>query len=159
MQSNRFPVFREQHPLSSARPVFRRAAAVAVATAITFAIVLDEYGTTAGLVTLEDLIEEIVGDIRDEFDEWESQIIRCTGDNEYEIEGSARLADINDALGTDIESEDYDSIGGHMIELLDHFPEEGETVREGNYLYSILKMDNNRIESVYLKIMKGTDTL
>ncbi len=126
---------------------------------ITFAIVLDEYGTTAGLVTLEDLIEEIVGDIRDEFDEWESQIIRCTGDNEYEIEGSARLADINDALGTDIESEDYDSIGGHMIELLDHFPEEGETVREGNYLYSILKMDNNRIESVYLKIMKGTDTL
>ena len=126
---------------------------------ITFAIVLDEYGTTAGLVTLEDLIEEIVGDIRDEFDEWESEIIRCIGDNEYEIEGSARLADINDTLGTDIESEDYDSIGGHMIELLDHFPEEGETVREGNYLYSVRKMDHNRIEIVYLKILKGDEAL
>lgn len=126
---------------------------------ITSAIVLDEYGTTAGLVTLEDLIEEIVGDIRDEFDDWESEVIRCVGDNEYEIEGSARLADINDALGTDIESEDYDSIGGHMIELLDHFPEEGETVREGNYLYCVRKMDNNRIEIVYLKILKGTEAL
>ena len=63
-----------------------------------------------------------------------------------------KLDDLNDILGTDIESEDYDSIGGHMIELLDHLPEEGDTVMEGNYLYSIKKMDKNRIETVYLRI-------
>ena len=119
---------------------------------ISFAVVLDEYGSTAGLITLEDLIEEIVGDIRDEFDEDEAEAIRCVGTNEYEVESSMKLDDLNDILGTDIESEDYDSIGGHMIELLDHLPEEGETVMEGNYLYSIKKMDKNRIETVYLRI-------
>lgn len=119
---------------------------------ISFAVVLDEYGSTAGLITLEDLIEEIIGDIRDEFDEDEADAIKCVGTNEYEIEGSIKLDDLNDILGTDIESEDYDSIGGHMIELLDHLPEEGETVMEGNYLYSIKKMDKNRIETVYIKI-------
>ncbi len=119
---------------------------------ISFAIVLDEYGSTAGLVTLEDLIEEIVGDIKDEFDASEAESIRCIGTNEYEIEGSMKLDDLNDTLGTDIESDDYDSIGGHMIELLDHLPKEGETVKEGNYLYSIKRMDKNRVEIVYLQI-------
>ena len=123
---------------------------------ISFAIVLDEYGSTAGLVTLEDLIEEIVGDIKDEFDESETDAIRCIGTDEYEIEGSSKLDDLNDVLGTEIESEDYDSIGGHMIELLDHLPIEGETVKEGNYLYSIKKMDKNRVEIVYLKIERHT---
>ena len=123
---------------------------------ISFAIVLDEYGSTAGLVTLEDLIEEIVGDIKDEFDESETDAIRCIGTDEYEIEGSTKLDDLNDVLGTEIESEDYDSIGGHMIELLDHLPKEGETVKEGNYLYSIKKMDKNRVEIVYLKIERHT---
>ena len=123
---------------------------------ISFAIVLDEYGSTAGLVTLEDLIEEIVGDIKDEFDESETDAIRCIGTDEFEIEGSTKLDDLNDVLGTEIESEDYDSIGGHMIELLDHLPKEGETVKEGNYLYSIKKMDKNRVEIVYLKIERHT---
>ena len=123
---------------------------------ISFAIVLDEYGSTAGLVTLEDLIEEIVGDIKDEFDDAETDAIRCIGTDEYEIEGSTKLDDLNDVLGTEIESDDYDSIGGHMIELLDHLPKEGETVKEGNYLYSIKKMDKNRVEIVYLKIERHT---
>lgn len=117
-----------------------------------FVIVLDEYGCTAGLITLEDLVEEIVGDIRDEFDADESEI-KCIGPGEYEAEGSMKLDDINDIIGSDIESEDYDSIGGHVIELLDHLPEEGETVREGNYLYSVKKMDKHRIETVYIKII------
>ena len=123
---------------------------------ISFAIVLDEYGSTAGLVTLEDLIEEIVGDIKDEFDDAETDAIRCIGTDEYEIEGSTKLDDLNDVLGTEIESEDYDSIGGHMIELLDHLTKEWETVKEGNYLYSIKKMDKNRVEIVYLKIERHT---
>ncbi|MDO5145857.1 MAG: hemolysin family protein [Eubacteriales bacterium] len=119
---------------------------------LSFVIVLDEYGSTAGLITLEDLVEEIVGDIRDEFDADELDTIRCVGTGEYEVVGSMKLDDLNDTLGSDIESEDYDSIGGHIIELLDHLPEEGETVREGNYLYSVKKMDKNRIETVYIKI-------
>ncbi|MBR5047009.1 MAG: HlyC/CorC family transporter, partial [Eubacterium sp.] len=118
---------------------------------ISFAIVLDEYGTTAGLVTMEDLIEELIGDIRDEFDEDEDDVIRRISDHEFEVEGSIKLDDLNNLIGTDIESEDYDSIGGHLIELLGHFPEEGETVREGDYLYSVRKMDKNRIEKVYIR--------
>lgn len=119
---------------------------------ITFAVVLDEYGCTAGIVSLEDLIEEIIGEIRDEYDADEADAIKKVGENAYEVPGSIKLDDLNDALGTEIESEDYDSIGGHMIELLDHIPEENETVREGDYLYSIKKMDHNRIDTVYIKI-------
>ena len=118
---------------------------------ISIAIVLDEYGTTAGLVTLEDLIEELIGDIRDEFDQDEDDVIRRLSDHEFEVEGSIKLDDLNNLIGTEIESEDYDSIGGHLIELLDHFPEEGETVREGDYLYSVRKMDKNRIEKIYIR--------
>ena len=118
---------------------------------ISIAIVLDEYGTTAGLVTMEDLIEELIGDIRDEFDEDEDDVIHRISDHEYEVEGSLKLDDLNNLIGTDIESEDYDSIGGHLIELLDHFPEEGETVREGDYLYSVRKMDKSRIKKIYIR--------
>ena len=119
---------------------------------VSFAIVLDEYGCTAGLVTMEDLIEEIVGDIRDEFDEDEAEAVRCVGNHEYEVAGSMKLDDLNDILGTEIESEDYDSIGGHMIELLGHLPEEGETVIEGDLLYQVRKIDNNRIDTVYIRL-------
>lgn len=119
---------------------------------ISFAIVLDEYGCTAGLVTLEDLLEEIVGEIRDEFDEDEAEMVRCVGEREYEVPGSMKLDDLNDILGTDIESEDYDSIGGHMIELLGHLPQEGETVREGDYLYSIRRIEGSRIDTVYIRL-------
>lgn len=125
---------------------------------ISFAIVLDEYGTTAGLVTLEDLIEEIIGDIRDEFDEDEAEAVRRVGDREYEVPGSMKLDDLNDILGTEIESEDYDSIGGHMIELLGHLPEEGETVMEGDNLYSVKKIENNRISTVFIRLSGEQNT-
>lgn len=118
---------------------------------ISFAIVLDEYGTTAGLVTLEDLIEEIIGDIRDEFDADEADAIRQINEFEYEVEGSLKLDDLNDSIGTDIESEDYDSIGGHLIELLGHIPEEGESVCERNYLYTVRSMEQNRIALVSIR--------
>lgn len=123
---------------------------------ISFAIVSLRIWLYCRVVTLEDIIEEIVGDIKDEFDDAETDAIRCIGTDEYEIEGSTKLDDLNDVLGTEIESDDYDSIGGHMIELLDHLPKEGETVKEGNYLYSIKKMDKNRVEIVYLKIERHT---
>ena len=86
------------------------------------AIVLDEYGEMAGLITLEDILEEIVGEIHDEYDEKDDELIRQTGEGEYMIDGSVSLDDINDQIGTSFESEDYDSIGGFIIERLDRCP-------------------------------------
>ena len=92
------------------------------------AFVLSEYGTCVGMITLEDLLEEIVGEIRDEYDSDEAQLIKDLGGNRYLVEGNMKLDDINDALGTELDSEDYDSIGGLMIENLDRLPGYGETV-------------------------------
>ena len=124
---------------------------------VNLAIVLDEYGSTAGLVTLEDLLEEIVGEIRDEYDEDEEEPIREIQQNrEYEVLGSAKLNDINEALGTKLESEDYDSIGGYIIEQLDHLPElhEGITTASGIRLV-VDKMDKNRIDKVHMYLPKN----
>ena len=88
-------------------------------------LVLNEYGATVGMITIEDLLEEIVGEIRDEFDADEEELLKKIGDNAYEVGGSMKLDDINDVLDTKFDSEDYDSIGGIMIELLDRFPAEG----------------------------------
>ena len=118
---------------------------------ISIAIVLDEYGATAGLVTLEDLLEEIVGDIRDEFDEAEAEEVQKLGEGEYLVEGSCKLEDLNDMIGLGIESEDYDSIGGIVIEELQHLPSEGEevTTEEGIRLI-VEQVDKNRIEKVHI---------
>ncbi|MCD7884450.1 MAG: hemolysin family protein [Lachnospiraceae bacterium] len=115
------------------------------------AVVLDEYGETVGIVSLEDLIEEIVGDIRDEYDQDEADLIRKTGDREYQIEGSVKLDDINDKIGLSLESEACDSIGGLIIELLDDLPEEQDSVKtEDGTKLSVLKMEENKIELVRL---------
>ena len=99
---------------------------------VSITIVLDEYGAAAGMITLEDLLEEIVGEIRDEYDEYEEEVIKQVGENQYEVDGAAKIDDLNDALELNLESEDYDSVGGYVIELLDHLPKAGETVREQN---------------------------
>lgn len=117
---------------------------------IAMAIVLDEYGATAGLVTLEDLIEEIVGEIRDEYDADELDDIKKISDREYSIDASIRLDDLNDALELDFQSEDYDSLGGLIIGLLDRLPEAGETVQDGNYIFTVESIDKNRIERIRL---------
>lgn len=115
------------------------------------ALVLNEYGATVGMITVEDLLEEIVGEIRDEFDADEAELLKKISDNEYEVGGSMKLADINDALDTKFDSEDYDSIGGIMIELLDRFPTEGESVTtEDGITLTAKKFDNNRIETVVI---------
>lgn len=93
---------------------------------IAMEIVLDEYGNTAGIITMEDIIEELVGDIRDEYDEEEKNEICKISDNEYLVEGHVSLGDINDAIGTSLESEDYDSIGGLLIEKLGRLPQTGD---------------------------------
>lgn len=124
------------------------------------AIVLDEYGETAGLITLEDLLEEIVGEIHDEYDENEEDFIQEISENEYIIEGSMNLDDLNDRLDLSLESEDYDSLGGFIIERLDRFPEAGDslTTEEGIRLV-IESLDKNRIESVHMYLPQNvTDT-
>lgn len=117
------------------------------------AIVLDEYGATAGLITLEDLLEEIVGEIRDEYDEDEKDLIRSLSESEYLVEGSMKLDDVNDALGLNLDSEDYDSVGGLIIELLDRLPEEHESVEtEDGIILEVEKIDKNRIDTVHLTV-------
>lgn len=117
-------------------------------------IVLDEYGATAGLITLEDILEEIVGDIRDEYDEDEEDLIRRIGPREYVVEAAMKLDDLNDQLGLDLESEDYDSIGGFIIGLLDHLPEEGEEVTHRNLRLVVDQVDRNRIDKIHLYIQE-----
>lgn len=117
---------------------------------IALAIVLDEYGATAGLLTIEDLLEEIVGEIRDEYDEDEEDCIQAVSENEYIVDGNTKLDDINDALGLNIESSDYDSIAGHIIYLLDHLPEEGESVTENNVVFTVASVDKNRVDKVHI---------
>lgn len=114
-------------------------------------IVLDEYGGTAGLVTMEDLIEEIVGDIDDEYDEADEEV-KKVNDNEYLIEGSARLSDVNEILNTNITSEDFDSIGGFVIGLFDRFPDEGEEIIYENIKFIIEATSNNRINALKVLI-------
>lgn len=123
------------------------------------AIVLDEYGATAGLITLEDLLEEIVGEIRDEYDEDEKNLIRKLSEREYLIEGSMKLDDVNDALGLSFSSEDYDSIGGLIIELLDRLPEKHEAVTTENGIrLEVENIDKNRIDTVRLTIPEKEET-
>ncbi|MCX4321849.1 MAG: hemolysin family protein [Lachnospiraceae bacterium] len=92
------------------------------------AFVLSEYGATVGMITMEDIIEELVGEIRDEYDADEEELIQETEEGQYLVEGGMKLNDINDALNISLESEDYDSIGGLMIEKLDRLPQDQETI-------------------------------
>ena len=117
------------------------------------AIVLDEYGAAAGLITLEDLLEEIVGEIHDEYDESEKELIQTLDEHTWQIAGALKLDDVNDALNTAFESEHYDSIGGLMIEQLDRLPHEKEsvTLADGSTL-TAEEIVKNRIKHVILTL-------
>lgn len=115
------------------------------------AIVLDEYGETAGLITLEDLLEEIVGEIRDEYDENEEDDFKEINKFEYVVEGSINLDDLNDELKTNLESEDYDSLGGFIIERLDRLPEVNDEVTTADGIRLVVEsLDKNRVEKVHI---------
>lgn len=121
------------------------------------AFVLNEYGATVGMITLEDLLEEIVGEIRDEYDEDEEEYIQEVEERIYLVEGSMKLDDINDALGTSLGSEDYDSIGGIIIECLDRLPEDGEEVALDSGIHlKVQGIDQNRITKVLMTLPEET---
>lgn len=116
-------------------------------------IVLNEYGGAEGLITMEDLLEEIVGEIRDEYDEDEKALIKTVSENEYLVPGNMKLDDLNDALELALISEDYDSVGGLIIERLDRLPKTGDTVLIGNISLRVEGMQKNRIGRVRLTKM------
>ena len=125
------------------------------------AIVIDEYGQTAGLVTMEDIIEEIVGNIQDEYDEEEEEIVKVS-DNEYLVEGSTKISDVNEQigmtevedleelLGIQFEEEDYETLNGFLIFHLERIPTEEENcvVSYEGYDFQVLSMENNIIKTV-----------
>ena len=111
------------------------------------AIILDEYGGTAGIVTLEDLIEEIVGEINDEYDEEEIEIEKIATD-EYLVDGATKIEDINRVLGTEIYSDSFDSIGGYVMGLIGHIPDNGHTIEGDNIKFIVEKTHKNKIEQI-----------
>lgn len=126
---------------------------------INIAIVLDEYGVTAGMITLEDLLEEIVGEIRDEYDADEEDPLIQTGEREYCVQGSMNLEDLCDALNLPFYSEDYDTIGGYLIGLFGHLPEKNEIIiTDEDILLQVTQMDKNRIEKIYMKLPEKQDS-
>ncbi|MCI9106297.1 MAG: HlyC/CorC family transporter [Lachnospiraceae bacterium] len=122
-----------------------------------FIIVLDEYGATAGMVTLEDMLEEIVGEIRDEYDEDEEDAVKMIAADEYLVSGSTKLDDLNSWLNLKLESEDYDSIGGLVIGLLEHLPEMGEEVSHEGLRLVVERVEKNRIEKIHLYILSDEE--
>jgi len=128
-------------------------------SSLNIAIVLDEYGETAGIITLEDILEEIVGEIHDEYDDdHEKEFFKTINDKEYIVEGSMSLDDLNDRLNLDLESEDYDSLGGFIIEHLDRLPEQGDEIVTENHVRMVVeKLDKNRVERVHIYILEPVE--
>ncbi|MBP3853567.1 MAG: HlyC/CorC family transporter [Erysipelotrichaceae bacterium] len=122
---------------------------------INMAIVLDEYGELAGVVTLEDIIEEIVGEVRDEYDSHEDANIRQLSGRVFDVKGHLSLHDLNDALHLDLDSEDYDSIGGLVIDRLGHLPEMNDKIYlEDGTRIQVIRLSKNRILEVRISLPK-----
>ncbi|MDD6202782.1 MAG: hemolysin family protein [Lachnospiraceae bacterium] len=117
------------------------------------AFVLSEYGACVGMITLEDLLEEIVGEIRDEYDEDEDEFIKKVGKDSYLIDGNRKLDDINDELDTNLSSDDYDSIAGLVLQILDRMPAAGDEVTTDDGIkIKVESVVQNRITKVLLRL-------
>ena len=117
------------------------------------AVVIDEYGQTSGIVTMEDIIEEIVGNIQDEYDEDVEEVVKLS-EGSYLVQGGADLEDLENLLRIEFEKSDYGTVNGFLIDMLDRIPAEDESpsVDYEGYRFHILSVDNNMIQTV--KIVK-----
>lgn len=113
------------------------------------AIIIDEYGGTYGLVTIEDIVEEIVGEIQDEFDE-ETQKIVKTEENNYIVDGKLNIDDINELLGIDIDSENIDTVGGWVYSKLQSYPQVNDKIKYKNYDFTVLKCNRKRVNKILI---------
>ena len=118
------------------------------------AVVLDEYGALEGIVTLEDLIETLLGERDDEYDTVEDKNIVKVSDNEYIVNGAVQISEVNDVLEIDLNSEDCDSIGGYCINLLNRFPNENESIEDDDNIYIINEIENKSIKKIHIIIGK-----
>lgn len=116
----------------------------------TLAIVLDEYGGTSGLVTVEDMVEEIVGEIIDEYD-MEEEGIFIVNENEYIVDGTTRIDDLNEILGSQLHSDSVETISGYIIGILGRFAQEGEVVETDGFTFTVVAIDKNRIDKLNVK--------
>ena len=114
------------------------------------AVVVDEYGGTVGMVTLENVLEELVGDIQDEFDAEKAEF-REINENEFTVEGSLALYELHDMADLTLESSDVSTIGGYVTHLLGHLPKPGEQVQIENYLVTVTKADGRRVEQLHFR--------
>lgn len=121
---------------------------------VNITIVLDEYGAAVGLITIEDLLEEIVGEIRDEYDYDEVDAFTEVAPGEYIVDGQIKLDDVNDMLGLSLASEDYDSLGGYIIGFLDRLPATGDKVETDKVTLVVDSMDKNRIDKIHIYTQK-----
>ena len=119
---------------------------------IKMAIVLDEYGGTAGLVTMGDILTELVGELPDEYDEEEPAPVRRLPGGAAEVEASLHVSEVNEALDLDLPEEaDYETLGGFVLAELGHFPRTGETFRRGNNEFSVVEANDRRVLKVRVK--------
>ncbi|MEQ9210771.1 MAG: transporter associated domain-containing protein, partial [Pseudomonadales bacterium] len=109
------------------------------------AIVIDEYGSVSGLVTIEDILEEIVGDIEDETDETEAESIQTIGENLYLVEAQTEVEDFNEHFESGLSEDEYDTIGGLVTSVLGHLPEVGEKVEIEKFMFEVAEADSRRI--------------
>lgn len=120
------------------------------------AIVADEYGTAAGLVTIEDVLEQIVGEIVDEHDFEEEEYIFRRGEHEYTIKALTPIDEFNEYFATDFSDEEFDTIGGLIVHKLGHVPKRGESVDLGQFRFQVLRADNRRVHLLKLQVYETT---
>src|SRR5206468_10978788 len=114
------------------------------------AIVIDEFGGTVGMVTLEDVLEELVGDIQDEFDTEKAEFQKINA-NEFTVDGTLGLYELNDLAKLDLESPDVSTIGGYVTHLLGHLPKQGEQVRIDSYCVTVTQTDARRVKQLHFR--------
>jgi CBS domain containing-hemolysin-like protein len=119
------------------------------------AVVVDEFGGTVGIVTLENVLEELVGDIQDEFD-FEKEEFRKISANEFSVDGGLGLYELDDLAKLDLESPDVSTIGGYVTHLLGHLPKTGEQVKIDNYMVTVSQADDRRVKQLHFRKLSDT---